>query len=131
MIHLIICQDLTFTFLILCVCVCERANLYSMCLSFEVYIVACRIYHTVVLDDPFDDPPGLAGHVPDQSPQLTREQLDVSQPLSHSFCLSESCSGFCYCSTSCVTHTHICSTALFRDYPGEPVPKMYNQPGFY
>jgi len=87
--------------------VCERANLYSMCSSFEVYIVACRIYHTVVLDDPFDDPPGLAGHVPDQSPQLTREQLDVSQPLSHSFCLSESCSGFCYCSTSCVTHTHL------------------------
>ena len=58
--------------------VCERANLYSMCSSFEVYIVACRIYHTVVLDDPFDDPPGLAGHVADQSPQLTREQLDVS-----------------------------------------------------
>ena len=40
-------------------------------------MLRCRIYHTVVLDDPYDDPPGLEGHVPDQSPQLTREQLDV------------------------------------------------------
>jgi len=32
----------------------------------------------VILDDPYDDPPGLDSHVPDQSPQLTREQLDVS-----------------------------------------------------
>jgi peptidyl-prolyl cis-trans isomerase-like 4 len=35
-----------------------------------------RIYHTVVVDDPFDDPPGLENHIPDQSPVLTREQLD-------------------------------------------------------
>lgn len=36
-----------------------------------------RIYHTVVLDDPYDDPPGLDNHIPDHSPQLTREQLDT------------------------------------------------------
>ncbi|NXM27680.1 PPIL4 protein, partial [Oxyruncus cristatus] len=33
-----------------------------------------RINHTVILDDPFDDPPGLA--VPDRSPEPTKEQLD-------------------------------------------------------
>ena len=27
------------------------------------------------------------------------------------------------------THTHL--TALFRDYPGEPVPERQNQSGFY
>jgi len=53
-------------------------------LSVHVFVVMCwfdvlcRIYHTVVLDDPYDDPPGLESHIPDQSPQLTREQLDVS-----------------------------------------------------
>nr|CAG4641007.1 EOG090X0971 [Eulimnadia texana] len=30
-----------------------------------------RITHTVVLDDPFDDPPGLV--IPDRSPELTKE----------------------------------------------------------
>ncbi|XP_075718685.1 peptidyl-prolyl cis-trans isomerase-like 4 isoform X2 [Rhinoderma darwinii] len=33
-----------------------------------------RINHTVVLDDPFDDPPGLP--IPDRSPEPTKEQLD-------------------------------------------------------
>ncbi|NWT51002.1 PPIL4 protein, partial [Erythrocercus mccallii] len=33
-----------------------------------------RINHTVILDDPFDDPPGLC--VPDRSPEPTKEQLD-------------------------------------------------------
>ncbi|XP_064627716.1 peptidyl-prolyl cis-trans isomerase-like 4 [Lineus longissimus] len=33
-----------------------------------------RIYHTVILDDPFDDPDDLI--VPDRSPQLTKEQLE-------------------------------------------------------
>ncbi|XP_037541622.1 peptidyl-prolyl cis-trans isomerase-like 4 [Nematolebias whitei] len=33
-----------------------------------------RINHTVILDDPFDDPPDLP--VPDRSPEPTREQLD-------------------------------------------------------
>ncbi|NXQ63158.1 PPIL4 protein, partial [Anthoscopus minutus] len=33
-----------------------------------------RINHTVILDDPFDDPPGLC--VPDCSPKPTKEQLD-------------------------------------------------------
>ena len=35
-----------------------------------------RIYHTVILDDPFDDPAGLAEFIPDRSPEPTREQLD-------------------------------------------------------
>eukprot|EP00898_Chlorokybus_atmophyticus_P001898 jgi/Chlat1/2709/Chrsp180S08755 len=29
-----------------------------------------RIKHTVILDDPFDDPPGLADLIPDKSPEL-------------------------------------------------------------
>lgn len=33
-----------------------------------------RINHTVILDDPFDDPPGLP--VPDRSPEPTKQQLD-------------------------------------------------------
>ncbi|KAM4693102.1 peptidyl-prolyl cis-trans isomerase-like 4 [Discoglossus pictus] len=33
-----------------------------------------RINHTVVLDDPYDDPPGLP--IPDRSPEPTKEQLD-------------------------------------------------------
>lgn len=39
----------------------------------------CRINHTVILEDPFDDPPGLP--VPDRSPEPTKDQLDVSEPL--------------------------------------------------
>jgi hypothetical protein len=31
----------------------------------------------VILDDPFDDPPGLESHIPECSPEPTREQLDV------------------------------------------------------
>ena len=34
-----------------------------------------RIRHTIVLDDPFDDPPGLV--VPASSPIPTEEQLNV------------------------------------------------------
>ena len=30
----------------------------------------------MILDDPYDDPPGL--QVPDRSPEPTKEQLDVS-----------------------------------------------------
>uniref|UniRef100_A0A8D0ECU8 Peptidyl-prolyl cis-trans isomerase n=1 Tax=Salvator merianae TaxID=96440 RepID=A0A8D0ECU8_SALMN len=33
-----------------------------------------RINHTVILDDPFEDPPGLV--IPDRSPEPTKEQLD-------------------------------------------------------
>uniref|UniRef100_A0A8C5Q097 Peptidyl-prolyl cis-trans isomerase n=1 Tax=Leptobrachium leishanense TaxID=445787 RepID=A0A8C5Q097_9ANUR len=33
-----------------------------------------RITHSVILDDPFDDPPGLS--IPDRSPEPTKEQLD-------------------------------------------------------
>ncbi|KAK2186029.1 hypothetical protein NP493_216g03008 [Ridgeia piscesae] len=35
-----------------------------------------RIYHTVILDDPFDDPQGLADLIPDRSPEPTKEQLE-------------------------------------------------------
>ena len=38
-----------------------------------------RIRHTVILDDPFPDPPQLAEHVPDASPELVR--LEVPQVL--------------------------------------------------
>ena len=44
-----------------------------------------RIRHTIVLDDPFDDPPGLV--VPDASPVPTKEQLAVRAPLFLSFSL--------------------------------------------
>ncbi|XP_038058940.1 peptidyl-prolyl cis-trans isomerase-like 4 [Patiria miniata] len=33
-----------------------------------------RISHTVILDDPFDDPPGL--EIPDRSPEPTKDQLE-------------------------------------------------------
>ena len=36
-----------------------------------------RVRHTIVLDDPFDDPEGLARHVPESSPEPTAEQLRV------------------------------------------------------
>lgn len=39
-------------------------------------LFSIRINHTVILDDPFEDPPGLC--VPDRSPEPTKEQLDVS-----------------------------------------------------
>ena len=35
-----------------------------------------RIYHTVVLDDPFPDPAALAEHVPPESPALTQQQIE-------------------------------------------------------
>lgn len=37
-----------------------------------------RIRHTIVLDDPFDDPEGLARFIPEKSPEPTAEQLRVS-----------------------------------------------------
>ena len=42
-----------------------------------------RINHTVILDDPYDDPSGLV--IPDRSPEPTKEQLDVrsSSVLQH------------------------------------------------
>jgi len=64
---------------------CVSVHLYA-------YDVSGRIYHTVVLDDPYDDPPALETHIPDQSPQLTREQLDVSDFYHHSLHLSLSLS---------------------------------------
>lgn len=35
-----------------------------------------RITHTVILDDPYDDPAGL--NIPPNSPEPTKEMLDVS-----------------------------------------------------
>lgn len=34
-----------------------------------------RIFHTVVLDDPFEDPPGLESYIPDRSPSPTPEKF--------------------------------------------------------
>lgn len=52
---------------------------------FSVCLCGFRINHTVILDDPFDDPAGLP--VPDRSPEPTKEQLDVSVSFSN----TESC----------------------------------------
>lgn len=41
-------------------------------LSFSVW---CRIFHTVIVDDPYDDPAGL--EIPDKSPGPTKEMLEV------------------------------------------------------
>lgn len=48
-----------------------------ICMGLLILILfSVRINHTVILDDPFEDPPGLS--VPDRSPEPTKEQLDVS-----------------------------------------------------
>jgi hypothetical protein len=41
-----------------------------------MFLLCFRITHTVILDDPFDDPPGL--QIPDCSPELSPEALMVS-----------------------------------------------------
>lgn len=53
---------------------------FNLNLKLNVY----RIYHTIILDDPFDDPTGL--EIPDRSPEPTKEQLDVSTPSIESVC---------------------------------------------
>jgi len=40
-----------------------------------------RITHTVILDDPYDDPPGLP--IPDHSPEPTKENLKVNSHNYH------------------------------------------------
>lgn len=40
-----------------------------------------RINHTVILDDPYDDPSGLV--IPDESPEPTKEQLDSGRIGAH------------------------------------------------
>lgn len=50
--------------------------LFACWLILVLMLFPIRINHTVILDDPFDDPPGLC--VPDRSPEPTKEQLDVS-----------------------------------------------------
>ena len=44
--------------------------------DFSPYSQKYRIYHTVLLDDPYDDEDGL--QIPDASPGPTQEMLDVS-----------------------------------------------------
>ncbi|XP_014667873.1 PREDICTED: peptidyl-prolyl cis-trans isomerase-like 4 [Priapulus caudatus] len=39
--------------------------------------VDIRVNHTIVLDDPFDDPPGI--DYPDRSPQPTKEQMEAGR----------------------------------------------------
>jgi hypothetical protein len=41
--------------------------------------ILCRIKHTHILDDPFDDPAGLAEMIPDRSPEL-KPPSAVSSP---------------------------------------------------
>ena len=51
-------------------------SLLVLLLSFSVW---CRIFHTVIVDDPYDDPEGL--EIPDKSPGPTKEMLEVFQAL--------------------------------------------------
>lgn len=51
-----------------------------------MFSLPCRISHTIILDDPFDDPAGI--EIPDKSPEPTEKQLQVTcQRLSYSFVL--------------------------------------------
>lgn len=49
----------------------------AMCDEKHVPFRDIRIRHTIILDDPFDDPPGLP--VPDRSPLPTKAQLDTGR----------------------------------------------------
>ena len=42
-------------------------------------MIVGRIKHTVVLDDPFPDPPGLSKFIPEKSPEPTEEMLKSSR----------------------------------------------------
>jgi hypothetical protein len=37
--------------------------------------VPCSIRHTIILDDPFEDPPALEEHIPEASPEPQFEQV--------------------------------------------------------
>jgi hypothetical protein len=37
----------------------------------------CSIRHTIILDDPFEDPPALEEHIPEASPEPQFEQVGV------------------------------------------------------
>lgn len=52
----------------------------------------------MILDDPFDDPPGLAEHIPDRSPEPTKEQLEVA---------------FLWSSRFAVLHSHAVPSVVF------------------
>jgi peptidyl-prolyl cis-trans isomerase-like 4 len=56
-----------------------------------------RITHTVVLEDPFDDPPGL--RAPDGSPELTEDILKVRLRTERLLIVDAiNCMAFCYVS---------------------------------
>ena len=44
-------------------------------IQFVFVYLPFRINHTIILDDPFDDPEGL--EIPDQSPEPSKDQLEV------------------------------------------------------
>ena len=48
-----------------------------------------RINHTVILEDPFDDPKGLT--FPDRSPEPTKEQLEVGHHYNSKEILAKIC----------------------------------------
>ena len=53
----------------------------------------CRIRHTIVLDDPFDDPPQLEEHIPEQSPEPQFEKVGVQASSTMQYSSSE---GYCH-----------------------------------
>ncbi len=53
--------------------------LAAHCVHHTILKTAClppvhRIRHTIILDDPYDDPPQLEEHIPDASPEPAFEQ---------------------------------------------------------
>ena len=52
---------------------------FLFCEKLRYNILLFRINHTIILDDPFDDPVGLV--FPDKSPEPTKEQLQVTKIL--------------------------------------------------
>lgn len=54
----------------------------GMCCRKMILVISLnRITHTVILDDPFPDPPGLV--IPIHSPEPTKEMLDVRKIQGH------------------------------------------------
>lgn len=63
---------------------CDLMNIYIASKLIFNSFLNFRINHTVILDDPYDDPSGLV--IPDRSPEPTKEQLDVSGVVYMSIC---------------------------------------------
>ena len=66
-------------------------SIFFLFFPFHLHVYSNRINHTVILDDPFDDPPGLP--VPSRSPSPTPEQLKVSLDV-------------CRCASEYITRDH-------------------------